>query len=88
MILILLKSSLRAMNIPFSNPTLLRKEKEGTFPRRFYLSQKTPVWKAAEVLAWIAERAATAGTPYTITKPATKGKVRRRLHTKSSEVTQ
>ena len=83
--MVLIKASLKAIGIPFSNATLCRMERRGLFPRRFYLSQKTPVWKASDVIAWIAERAASAGAPNTTTEQATKGKVRRRLQPKNRE---
>ena len=41
---------------PFSNPTLLRLEKAGKFPPRFYLTSKTSVWKESDIDNYIKER--------------------------------
>jgi predicted DNA-binding transcriptional regulator AlpA len=76
---VFMKAALREIGIPFSNPTLLRKEKRGEFPSRFYLSPKVPVWNAAEVSQWIVDRQAASSKPNTfVTGPATAAKARRR----------
>lgn len=53
---VLTRASLKAYGIPFSNPTLLRLERRGEFPRRFFLTPKTPAWNMADITAWIATR--------------------------------
>lgn len=54
---------LKSIGPDFSNVQLIRLEKAGKFPRRFYLSAKKPVWYLADVEAWIAEKAAASYTP-------------------------
>jgi len=42
----------------FSNGHLLRMEKDGLFPKRFYLSPRSPVWRAHDIKAWVSEKTA------------------------------
>ena len=53
---VLTRASLKAYGIPFSNPTLLRLERRGEFPKRFFLTPKTPAWTMDDITAWIATR--------------------------------
>lgn len=69
---VLTKTALRAVGIELSNPTLGRMEKRGDFPKRFYLSAKSPVWNALEISEWLAQRQAAAG-PNPVTAKATRG---------------
>jgi prophage regulatory protein len=74
---VLTRAALKAVGIPLSNPTLGRMERAGTFPKRFYLSAKTPVWSAAAVTEWLAARQA-ATEPNRVTAKATATRTRRR----------
>ena len=78
MVQVLIKASLKAMGIPFSNPTLLRMERRGTFPHRFYLGSKTPAWNVSAVMTWLAEREASVGERNAVTDQATRAKLRRK----------
>lgn len=64
---ILTRQQLRSdKGIPLSNPTLLRKEKSGEFPKRFYLSANLAAWLEADIDAWIeARRTAAPVNQYT-----------------------
>jgi prophage regulatory protein len=76
---ILVRASLRAFGIPFSNVSLLRMERTGAFPKRFYLSEKVPAWRLSDVRAWVEARQ-RAAEPNTMTEKATTAKRRRRLN--------
>ena len=74
---VLVRAQLKAeLGITFSNPTLIRLEKKGEFPKRFYLSSKLPVWRTSEVVSWI-EAKRHAFAPNDTTKHATEGKKQR-----------
>lgn len=77
---VLIRAQLKdGLGITFSNPTLLRLERKGRFPARFYLTEKLPVWKEAEVLAWLAsKRDASTHAPNRATAKATEAKTRKR----------
>ena len=45
--------------VPFSNATLWRKVKDGTFPAPVKLSPRVTAWEASKIREWIAERAAS-----------------------------
>jgi len=47
---------LKERGIPFSRPWLWRLEKEGRFPRRKYLGEKTICWDADEIDRWMKSR--------------------------------
>jgi len=50
--------------VPLADTTIYEMEQRGTFPKRFYLTPKCPVWDLGEVNKWLAaKRAATAATP-------------------------
>ena len=76
------------LGIGLANATLLRLERKGQFPARFYLTEKSPVWRESAVLEFLSKREASAGAPNTTTEQATKGKLRRKLHPENSEATQ
>uniref|UniRef100_A0A2A4Z0N6 Transcriptional regulator n=1 Tax=OCS116 cluster bacterium TaxID=2030921 RepID=A0A2A4Z0N6_9PROT len=42
--------------IPLSNSTLYDLEKQGSFPRRFFLTPRCVVWKLSEILDWLDEQ--------------------------------
>lgn len=42
--------------VPLANTTIYEMEQRREFPRRFYLTPRTPVWDLAEVEAWIQQR--------------------------------
>lgn len=44
--------------VPFSNATLWRKVKDGSFPAPVKLSARVTAWEASKVRDWIAARAA------------------------------
>jgi hypothetical protein len=54
----LLRSDLRARGIRWCNKHQLHLEKQGKFPRRVYLGERTPAWPEAEVEAYSAARLA------------------------------
>lgn len=43
--------------VPFSNATLWRKVKDGSFPAPVKLSPRVTAWEASKIRQWIAERA-------------------------------
>jgi predicted DNA-binding transcriptional regulator AlpA len=55
------ENDLRRQGICESNSTLLRWEASGHFPRRIHLGLRAKAWIAAEVDAFIADRAAARG---------------------------
>jgi prophage regulatory protein len=42
--------------VPLANTTIYEMEQRNEFPRRFYLTPRTPAWDLAEVEAWIQQR--------------------------------
>lgn len=46
--------------VPFSNATLWRKVKDGTFPAPVKLSPRVTAWEASKIRAWIEACAASA----------------------------
>ncbi|GHU45211.1 transcriptional regulator [Betaproteobacteria bacterium] len=48
--------------VPLADSTIYDMEQRSDFPRRFYLTPRTPVWDADEVQAWLQARKA-GGTP-------------------------
>jgi prophage regulatory protein len=42
--------------VPLADSTIYDMEQRGDFPRRFYLTPRTPVWDADEVQAWLQAR--------------------------------
>lgn len=64
--------------IKWSNPQLLRLERKGLFPRRFYLSQRMAVWRQADIIAWLQAKRDAAQEPDRITEKATQSRMRRR----------
>jgi prophage regulatory protein len=44
--------------VPWSRAYVLRMEREGKFPRRFYLGPQTAAWWESEIDTWLEERAA------------------------------
>ena len=77
---VLIRAQLKAgLGITFSNPTLLRLERKGRFPKRFYLTEKTPVWRESEVVEWLdAKRHASTHAPNRATANATEANTRKR----------
>lgn len=55
----ILKDERRRM-VPLSDTTIWELEQKGDFPRRFYLTPRTPAWDYDEVLAWLEKRKAGA----------------------------
>jgi prophage regulatory protein len=51
------RADLKRLGITVSNTSLLRWESVGRFPRRIRLAGTSVAWIAAEVTAWLAERA-------------------------------
>jgi len=58
MLRVLDKKALKDKGIDYSNPQLLRREREGTFPRRFYLGENRAAWLEHEIDEWVLARAA------------------------------
>lgn len=54
---LLSRADLKALGITVSDTTLLRWEYDKRFPRRVRLAGTSVAWIAAEVHAWLAERA-------------------------------
>jgi hypothetical protein len=46
-----------------SKATILRKEKAGTFPTRFYISERKPAWRRSAILGWLSERESVTTSP-------------------------
>lgn len=46
--------------VPFSNATLWRKVKDGSFPAPVKLSPRVTAWEVSKIRQWIAERASEA----------------------------
>lgn len=44
--------------VPFSQATIWRKSRDGSFPRPVKLSSRITAWPRAAVIAWIAEKGA------------------------------
>lgn len=44
--------------VPLSHSTIWALEKDGDFPKRFYLTRRTPAWDHDAVLAWLRDRQA------------------------------
>lgn len=42
--------------VPLADTTIYMLEKNGQFPKRFYLTKRCVVWDLAEVEAWIASK--------------------------------
>ena len=55
---LLLRLDLKADGVPWTNKHLLDLERKGKFPRRVYLGERTPAWRADEYAAWKAARIA------------------------------
>lgn len=52
---VLRRAQLRKL-VPLANTTIYEMEQRGTFPKRFYLTPRCPVWDLGEVNAWLAKR--------------------------------
>jgi predicted DNA-binding transcriptional regulator AlpA len=52
---------LKAKGVNFSQPTLMKLEAAGKFPRRTYLSERKPVWLESEVDEHLLKLAASRG---------------------------
>jgi prophage regulatory protein len=75
---VLIRAQLKgALGIALSNVTLLRLEEKGQFPRRFYLTEKCPVWLERDVIEWLRSKQAAVGAPQS-TEQATAARRRRR----------
>ena len=82
---ILTRLALRTeIGLPMSNGTLLRWESAGLFPRRFHLNEKTPVWWADEILAWLRTKSLET-QPSTITAAATEARRVKKRSTKKHD---
>lgn len=44
--------------VPLAHSTIWALEKAGDFPKRFYLTRRTPAWDYDAVLAWLRDRQA------------------------------
>ena len=42
--------------VPLSSSTIYELEKQGSFPRRFFLTPRCVVWKLSEILIWLEEQ--------------------------------
>lgn len=51
------RADLKRLGITVSNTSLLRWESVGRFPRRIRMAGTSVAWIAAEITAWLAERA-------------------------------
>jgi len=49
--------------VPYSKVHLARLEKAGRFPARIKIGPARVVWRKADILAWLAAKAAEANTP-------------------------
>ena len=58
---LLSKADLKSKGIRFSDPTLYRKIKDGTFPRPCKIGANSNAWSEREIQLWIAERLAERG---------------------------
>lgn len=47
--------------VPLAKSTIWDMEQRGTFPKRFYLTPRCPVWDLTEVQEWLAARRTEAG---------------------------
>lgn len=61
--IVLLYPQLKSLGPDFSNVQLLRMERVGRFPKRFYLSAKRPCWYKRDIIQWIEQRAAASYVP-------------------------
>jgi hypothetical protein len=50
------RAQLPDFGVNLSKATILRKEKAGTFPKRFFLSERVPAWRRSAILGWLSER--------------------------------
>lgn len=48
----------RPAPVPFSEPTLWRKVKNGSFPKPVKLSERVTAWRVSDVRAWLMAQAA------------------------------
>lgn len=55
---ILSRQGLKDRGIRLSNVWLLKLERDGRFPARIYITERTVGWDAAEIDAWIQSRVA------------------------------
>lgn len=55
--LLLTRADLKAAGICVSNSSLLRWEYDGRFPRRIRMAGTSVAWLAAEITAWLNQRA-------------------------------
>lgn len=63
--------------VPLANTTIYTMEQRNEFPRRIYLTPKTPVWELAEVQAWIEQRKIASASMPTPRGPAVRKRKRR-----------
>lgn len=63
--------------VPLADTTIYMLEKNGEFPKRFYLTDRCAVWDLAEVEAWVEEKREAARTPQTRRGPDVKQRKRR-----------
>jgi hypothetical protein len=57
------RAQLPDYGVCLSKATILRKEKAGTFPNRFFISERKPAWRRSAILAWLAECEAVTLSP-------------------------
>lgn len=81
---ILDKKALKGKGVTFANPTLLKMEKDKTFPGRVRVSENRVGWLEEEVDAWIDGLAAERGT---VSVPLPAPVVKRRATTTSATPT-
>ena len=60
---VLTRDQLPSLGINYSKVTLLRLERAGKFPQRFYLTQRRPGWRQSTILAWLSGREAVTTAP-------------------------
>lgn len=68
--------------VPLSMSTIEKLEKEGNFPRRWFITDKRCAWNADEVEAWLDERQALGAAKFRGKKPPVELRIYRSLNSK------
>lgn len=63
--------------VPLADTTIYTLEKNGEFPKRFYLTERCVVWDLAEVEAWIESKRESTQVPQAQCGPDVKQRKRR-----------
>ena len=67
--------------VPLSMSTIDKLEKEGNFPRRWFITDKRCAWNADEVKTWLDERQASSAMEFTGKKPPVEKRIYRSAST-------